>query len=74
MTADTEATLAPGLAERERVLAILRRHEPDLRARGITRLRLFGSTARGEAGPGSDIAEIDSAVSFCLFPLILIQS
>ena len=41
--------LAPGLKERERVLDVLRQHEPELRARGLTRLALFGSMARGDA-------------------------
>jgi predicted nucleotidyltransferase len=68
--ASETATLAPGaLAERERVLRILRAREPELRARGVARLRLFGSMARGEAGPESDIdlvAEIDRSVKFSL--------
>lgn len=37
------------------VLAVLRAHEAELRARGVTRLSVFGSTARGEAGPDSDV-------------------
>jgi predicted nucleotidyltransferase len=61
-------TLAPGaLAERERVLRILPADESEIRAQGVTRLRLFGSMARGEAGPMSDvdlIADIDRGVSF----------
>jgi len=40
---------------REDVLAALKRHEPELRRRGIVRAAVFGSTARGEAGPRSDI-------------------
>lgn len=40
---------------REEVLATLRAHEPQLRAAGIVRLSLFGSMARGEAGPESDV-------------------
>lgn len=51
-----------GVAGRERVLAILRAHTGELRRRGVARLRLFGSVARGEAVPASDvdlIAEID---------------
>ncbi len=69
MAADTDTTPVPGLAERERVLRVLRRHEAALRALGVTRLRLFGSTARGEAGPASDvdlIAEIDPEADFSL--------
>jgi predicted nucleotidyltransferase len=34
---------------------ILRRHRDDLRARGITHAALFGSVARSEVGPGSDL-------------------
>ncbi len=37
------------------VLLILRENEPELKAAGIAHLRLFGSTARGEASPHSDI-------------------
>jgi predicted nucleotidyltransferase len=40
---------------REHVLAKLRAHELDLKKAGIVRLSLFGSTARGDAGPNSDI-------------------
>jgi uncharacterized protein len=36
-------------------IEILRRHEADLRARGIIHAALFGSVARDEAGPHSDI-------------------
>ena len=39
----------------EDVLSILRRHEGDLRARGVRRAALFGSVARGENRPESDI-------------------
>ncbi len=53
MAVDT--ILAPGLAERERVLAQLRAAAPRLRACGIAHISLFGSVARGEAGPKSDI-------------------
>src|SRR3954462_196684 len=36
-------------------LAILRRFESDLRARGVRRAALFGSVARGDSRPNSDI-------------------
>ena len=36
-------------------LAILRAHRAELEARGIRHAALFGSLARGEAGPDSDI-------------------
>ena len=41
--------------ESGRVLWILRKHQPELNAAGITHLRIFGSVARGEASPQSDI-------------------
>jgi uncharacterized protein len=41
--------------ERERVLALLRAHAPALRARGVRSLALFGSVARNEARPDSDV-------------------
>jgi len=39
----------------DHILAILRRHANDLRRLGVTRLFLFGSASRDEAGPASDI-------------------
>jgi predicted nucleotidyltransferase len=36
-------------------IAILRRHADSLRARGVRHAALFGSVARGEARPGSDL-------------------
>ena len=40
---------------REQVLAALREHEPELKAAGVVRLSLFGSTARGDHRLDSDI-------------------
>ncbi len=37
------------------VLTALRARESDLRAKGVARAALFGSIARGEHGPDSDI-------------------
>jgi predicted nucleotidyltransferase len=43
-------------ATRDQTLQILRDALPDLRRRfGVVSLRLFGSMARGEAGPDSDV-------------------
>ncbi len=39
----------------DRVIATLRAHEPELRQAGITRLSLFGSVARGDSSPASDV-------------------
>lgn len=41
--------------ERERVTALLRGYVDELRARGIRGLALFGSVARNEARPDSDV-------------------
>lgn len=47
---------------RTQVLEVLTRAKPELQRRfGVTRLALFGSTARDEASPGSDV---DIVVSF----------
>ena len=40
---------------REHVIARLRAHEPELRHRGVLHAALFGSLARNEAQPASDI-------------------
>jgi predicted nucleotidyltransferase len=41
--------------DREQVIATLREHDQELRAAGVVRLSLFGSTARGDHRPDSDI-------------------
>jgi uncharacterized protein len=53
--ARTATTSLPAALEREHVLRILRAHEAELRALGVAHLCLFGSLARGEAGPDSDV-------------------
>ena len=40
---------------REQIIATLRAHEQALKDAGVVRLSLFGSAARDEAGPDSDI-------------------
>lgn len=55
----TGRTAPPSLG---RVIARLRPLAPELRSRGVRRLCVFGSVARGEARPGSDVdlfAEFD---------------
>lgn len=52
------------------VIAILQAHEASLRQQGVTRAALFGSTARGEAGPESDLdimVEIDPLAEIDLY-------
>ena len=73
MAAEATTIDARALAERDRVLRILGEQVPRLRQRGITRLSLFGSVARGEAGPESDIdllIEIDPKSQFGLRDLV----
>lgn len=41
--------------ERDRMLGILREHEQELKAAGLLHLRLFGSVARGDNTPASDV-------------------
>jgi len=41
--------------DRDVILAVLRERADEIRARGVVRLALFGSVARGEARPDSDI-------------------
>ena len=70
----TANTKPPGHdAERERVVALLRAHAQDIRGRGVTRLALFGSIARGEAGPSSDVdllIEVNPHARFTLVDLV----
>lgn len=58
---------------RDDVLQTLRAHQGDLEARKITSLALFGSFARGDAGPDSDVDllfEYDVARAPGLFELM----
>ncbi len=52
---------------RDEVLALLAQHQAELAAFGLRRLALFGSVARNEAGPDSDIdvlVEFDGETTF----------
>ena len=67
------ATQIRSCPEADEVIAILRAHEPELRAAEIKRLSLFGSVARGDAGPDSDVdlaAELDRTARIGLIELI----
>lgn len=51
----------------DEVLAILRAHLPELKGLGVRSLALFGSVARGEAKPDSDVdllVEFDPPLGF----------
>lgn len=41
--------------DREQIIARLREHEAELKARGVAHAALFGSRARGDHRPDSDI-------------------
>src|SRR5436190_14494011 len=41
--------------DKRQVIATLQSHEPELRRRGVLHAALFGSVARGEARPTSDV-------------------
>jgi len=59
---------------RDEVMAILTAHQDEIRAFGVRSLSLFGSVARDEAGPESDIdllVEFDRPVGY--FTLLDLQ-
>ena len=64
--------------DKDRILAILRQHAPELKAAGLLHLRVFGSVARGEASPPhSDVdllAEFDASKRITLVTLGSLQS
>jgi uncharacterized protein len=58
------------------VLTTLRAHQGELRGRGLCHVSLFGSVARDEDGPESDIdlvAEVDPAACLGLFGLAALE-
>jgi len=59
--------------DRSQILALLKKHESELRNRGVRRIALFGSAARGEARPDSDIdlmVEIDPKAPVGVFEYV----
>jgi predicted nucleotidyltransferase len=69
---DATSRIRETIVDHERVVDIIRAHEADLRALGVARLWLFGSSARGQAGPQSDIdvmIAIPTGRKFSLFDL-----
>jgi predicted nucleotidyltransferase len=73
MARSIKPTIPGSPLERERVLAALREHGDALRARGVTHLALFGSTARGDTAPDSDVdllIEVDATRRFGLFAFL----
>ena len=62
--------------DREQGLATLRAHQQQLQQAGIVRLSLFGSTARGEAGPDSDVdllAAFDDTRRISILDVVTLQ-
>jgi uncharacterized protein len=56
--------------EKQDIIARLRENEAELKAHGVTHAALFGSMARGEDRPGSDIdilVDLDPAVVRTIF-------
>lgn len=59
--------------DQQAVIETLRSHEPALRLRGVTRAALFGSRARDDARPDSDIdvmIDIDPAAHATIYDLV----
>jgi uncharacterized protein len=60
----------------DEVIASLRAHAAELRGIGVRHLSLYGSVARGEAGPDSDIdlaAELERDRHIGLFGLVALE-
>lgn len=63
--------------ERDAIIGVLRDHEAELRAAGIVRLALFGSTARSEQTVDSDIdllAALDSGKRLSLLDVVHLEN
>lgn len=63
--------------DRDRIVVILRNHAPELRAAGLVHLRVFGSVARGEASPQSDVdlmADFDKSKRITLLTVGRLES
>ena len=59
---------------RDDVIEVLRQHMPEIRAFGVSRLAVFGSLARGEERPHSDIdILVEFSVPVGLFEFVRIQ-
>lgn len=63
--------------DKDRIIVILREHAPELKAAGLVHLRVFGSVARGEATPQSDVdllADFDKSKQVTLVTLGSLES
>jgi predicted nucleotidyltransferase len=60
----------------DQILRTLRAHEAELKAAGVGSLRIFGSVARDQAGPDSDVdleAVFEGIPNMTLFDLVRIE-
>ncbi|MFM9939420.1 MAG: nucleotidyltransferase family protein [Hyphomicrobiaceae bacterium] len=58
------------------VLNILKEHQVELNKRGVKRIALFGSMARGEARPDSDVdilVDLDSVAALDVYDFVDLQ-
>jgi predicted nucleotidyltransferase len=58
--------------DKEQIVSKLREHEPELRSAGVVHLLVFGSVARGEDSPQSDVdlmGEFDRSKKLTLLDL-----
>jgi uncharacterized protein len=63
--------------KRDEAIRIISEHQDELRRRGVERLAIFGSTARNQAGTGSDVdilVELDRTRPFGVFDFVRLQS
>jgi predicted nucleotidyltransferase len=63
--------------KRDDVISKLRAHEAELRAAGILRLAIFGSVARGDNSPESDVdllADFDKTKHYTLLTMGRLES
>ena len=76
--ADLRDNVMDGMSmNKEQVIAKLREHEPELKAAGIVRLAVFGSVARGDNSPQSDVdllADFDKTKHYTLLTMGRIES
>ena len=61
---------------REEVIGAIRQHAPAIKAEGVTKLAIFGSRARGDNRPDSDIdvlIEVEPERAFSILNLIGVE-
>lgn len=64
------------MADRQEILSKLRASEAALRSRGVSHAALFGSRARGDSRPDSDIdimIEVDPAAGIGVFEYVALK-